>query len=147
MIVCATRGGEGSRASQQAAVKHAQEIGDLDLVFLYVVDDKQLSTYDTALHVPLRQEMVWLADTLMTLAHNRAENLGVTAKTIVLQGGVKDQIIAYLRENDTDWLFVGSPRDSTSNIFGDDEIEKLALEIEGATKTKVVITRPHEITN
>ena len=47
-IVCATRGGEGSRAVQMAAIRRARATGS-KLIFLYVTDPHSLGDYDETL--------------------------------------------------------------------------------------------------
>ena len=44
-IVCATRGGEGSRAAQMAAIRQARRTGK-PLVFLYVTDPYSMGDVD-----------------------------------------------------------------------------------------------------
>ena len=141
LIVCATRGGQGSRAVQRAAVAHAKE-ADARLEFLYVVDDEVIEGISNTLRPALRQELLWIGRTLLELAARRGRLEGVSAEIIVLEGTVRDQIIAYLREHNVLALYVGAPRGTTANNFGDDEIEQFALMVERDTDTKVHVARP-----
>ena len=55
-ILCATRGGEDSQRTQQAAIALAQERGD-ELVFLYVADASFLDRIAAAVVVDVQSEL------------------------------------------------------------------------------------------
>jgi nucleotide-binding universal stress UspA family protein len=140
-VVCATRGGEGSRAAQEEAIRYAQE-NQKDLVFIYVVDFKSLVEFDDTLLSAVRQELTWLGQSLLRIARNRAENAGVTAEIIISEGDVRLAIEKYLMESEADILFLGAPRGTTANVFGDDAIEQFAQRIQEDTGVKAEIARP-----
>lgn len=141
LIICATRGGEGSRAAQQAAVEHARA-ADGQLQFVYVVDDSQIAGIDNVLRPALRKELLWIGRALVELAARRGRLAGVSAEIIVLEGSLREQLIAYLRENNAQTMYVGAPRGTNSNIFGDDEVEQFALIVERESGAKVEVVRP-----
>ena len=146
IIVCASRGGQGSRAVLHAATDYARESNAL-IRFLYVVDESQFDDADPVLRPALLQELRWTGHTLMELASRRGHQAGVTSEVVILNGNTRDAIITYLLEHKAKALFLGAPRGTTANIFGDDEIEQFGTEIEKRTKTKVAIVRPEDEVN
>ena len=145
IIVCASRGGEGSRAALRAATDYARDSNAL-IRFLYVVDETQFDDVDPVLKPALQQELRWTGRTLMELASRRGHQAGVTSEVVILKGRAKDAIITYMLEHKAKVLFLGAPRGTTANIFGDDEIEQFGIEIEKRTQTKVSIVRPEDVT-
>lgn len=142
VLVCATRGGEGSRAAQLTAVEMARSQG-LHLVFLYVVDATRITEYDEVLQEAVRAEFHWLANALLNIARQRAEHAGLSAEVIVLEGPVKEQIEQFLRQKRAKRLVLGAPR-GTSPQFGDEAIERYARSIEEDTGVAVTVVRPEE---
>jgi hypothetical protein len=140
-IVCATRGGEGSRAVQLAAIKEAKETGN-PLVFLYVAAPGSLSDVSPALETAVREELIWLGRALLFVAQKRAIDAGLEAETVIREGLVLDEICSYLTTNKVSDLLLGAPRGTTSQLFGDDPVERLGTEIHNRTGVKVKIIRP-----
>lgn len=140
-IVCATRGGQGSRAVQLAAIERAKETGER-LVFLYVVDVHLIEEYDEALSGAMHAEFQWLGEALLRVAQQRAEREQVEAEIAIREGVVRDEIEAFLRESDAAVLMLGAPRGTTPTVFGDDAIERFASTIEKDTGVAVKIVRP-----
>lgn len=142
VLVCATRGGEGSRAAQLTAIEMARS-HDLHLVFLYVVDAARISEYEEVLQEAVRAEFHWLANALLNIARQRAEQAGLSAEVVVLEGAVKEQIEQFLRRREATRLMLGAPR-GTSPQFGDEAIERYARSIEQDTGVTVTVVRPEE---
>jgi len=140
-IVCATRGGQGSRAVQMAAIERAKESGE-KLAFLYVVDLHLIDQYDEALAGAMRAEFQWLGEALLRVAQQRAEREKVEAEITVRLGGVMEEIEAFLRDSEATVLMLGAPRGTTPTVFGDDAIERFARTIESDTGVTVEIVRP-----
>lgn len=140
-IVCATRGGEGSRAVQLAAIERAKEQGS-PLLFLYVAAPSTLGDIDAPLQTAVNQELVWMGKALLFIAAQRALAANLNARTIVLEGNVRQVIATYLDEHDVSLLLLGAPRGSTANVFGDDQVEKFATMINESTGVAVEIIRP-----
>jgi hypothetical protein len=70
-IVCATRGGEGSRAVKERAIEHALA-HDCALVFLFVIDAEAIeeegpAAGGRALDSALRRELRWIGRVLLEL--------------------------------------------------------------------------------
>lgn len=143
LIICPTRGGEGSRAAQRAAAERAGEL-NARLEFIYVVDEMQLEGIDNVLRPALRKELLWIGRALLELAARRGRLLGVSAEIVVLEGSLREQLTAYMREHNVHTMYIGAPRGTTANIFGDEEIEQFALMVERESNAKVEVIRPDQ---
>ena len=140
-IVCATRGGEGSRAAQMAAIREARQTGK-PLIFLYVTDTSSVGNVDELLLPALRAELNWMGRTLLQVAKQRAEAAGLLAHVEILEGQVQEEIGRFLQEADADLLILGAPRGTTANVFGDDAVEHFAQSIQAKTGVRVQVMRP-----
>ncbi|MFZ0545636.1 MAG: universal stress protein [Candidatus Promineifilaceae bacterium] len=143
-VVCATRGGEGSRAAQEWATRYARE-NDRPLTFIYIVDFKTLDAFDDSLLSAVRGELNWLGNSLLRIARNRAGHSGVTAEIVIREGDVRLTIEDFLRESAAEILFLGAPRGTTANVFGDDAIEEFAHRIQEDTGIQVEIAHPESL--
>lgn len=144
-IVCATRGGEGSRAVQIEAVRRAQVSGK-PLSFLFVTDVARiLGEVDGGMETAVFAELKWMGKTLLHIARQRAQLAEVEAEVVIRQGDVKDEIARYLQQCKADLLLLGAPRGTTANVFGDDAVEQFALLIQETTGVTVEIIRPEDM--
>lgn len=143
-IVCATRGGQGSRAAQLRAIERAKE-DDSKLVFLYVVDLNLVGEYDEQLSAAVRAEFHWLGRALLRVARQRAEQADVEAEIAIRDGDVKEEIEKFLRETNASRLLLGAPRGTSTGVFGDDAVKQFAETIEADTGVKVEVV-PAEAT-
>lgn len=141
-IVCATRGGEGSRAAQMAAIRRARKEGK-PLVFLYVTDPDSLGDVDEQLLPAIRHELNWMGKTLLQVAKGRAEAAGLKASVEIREGNVQEQIEQFLREAHAAVMMLGAPRGITANVFGDDAVERFARVIQDDTGVEVVVIYPN----
>ena len=143
-IVCATRGGEGSRAAQVAAIQRAKA-ENKRLTFLFVTDPASLGHVDELLLMAVQEELHWMGQTLLSIARRRAHLAGQEAEVVVRVGEVAVEIVDYLKEYKPDLLFLGAPRGTTANVFGDDAIERFAHAVQTDTNVPVEIIRPETI--
>jgi hypothetical protein len=140
-IVCATRGGAGSRAVQLTAIELAQRTGN-PLVFLYVASPGNLSHEEPALQEPIRDELIWLGKALLVVAEKRARDAGLRANTVILVGNVQDEINRYLLENKASILLLGAPRGTSAELAGEDATKQFATRIYESSGVEVQIVRP-----
>lgn len=141
-IVCATRGGEGSRAVQKAAIQRAKA-EQRPLFFLYVADPDSLDDdVDPGLKTAVLSELTWMGETLLRMAQRRADSEFLPSEIHIRQGEVRQEICRYLLEHDITLLMLGAPRGTTANVFGDDAIEQFAQSIQEQTHVPVEIVRP-----
>ena len=143
-IVCATRGGEGSRVVQMAAIQVAKEQSK-PLTFLFVTDPANLGHVELLLIPAVQAELNWMGQTLLNMAHQRAHLAGIEAEVVVRVGEIKEEIGRYLQEHDSDLLLLGAPRGTTANVFGDDAIEQFADAVQQSTGVPVKIIRPETV--
>lgn len=143
-IVCATRGGQGSRAAQSLAVQIARESG-ARLTFLYIVDMHALGEVDEKLTAAVYAELRWLGRAMLRVAKQRGEQLGLDVDLAIREGTVWEAMARFVRENTASLLVLGAPR-GTSNRFGDDAIETFARAIEVETGVPVQIAHPETVT-
>jgi nucleotide-binding universal stress UspA family protein len=142
-IVCATRGGEGSRAAQMAAIRRARKEGK-PLVFLYITAPDSLGDVDEQLLPAIRQELNWMGKTLLQVAKGRAEAAGLKASVEIREGNVQEQIEQFLQEANAEVLMLGAPRGITANVFGDDAVERFARLIQDDTGVEVLVIYPNQ---
>jgi hypothetical protein len=140
-IVCASRGGEASRAVQMAAIEQAKATGR-PLVFLYVVSPDAVADIEPGLEDAITYELTWLGKALLNVAHDRAREEGVDSEKVIRSGNVRKEICAYLTEQQASLLLLGAPRSATISIFGDDPVELFASSIHESTGVDVAVVRP-----
>jgi nucleotide-binding universal stress UspA family protein len=145
-VVCATRGGEGSRAAQEAAIRRARKEGK-PLVFLYVTAPDSLGDVDEQLIPAIRQELNWMGQTLLQVAKGRAEAAGLKATVEIREGAVQMEIERFLQESNAEVLILGAPRGLTANVFGDDVVEQFAQSIQDDTGIEVQVIYPESESN
>ena len=87
-------------------------------------------------------ELNWMGDTLLRIAQTRADAMYLATDVKIREGNIRTEIVQYLQIHETDLLFIGAPRGTTANVFGDDTIEQLAEMITKETAVPVEIVRP-----
>jgi len=140
-IVCATRGGEASRAVQMAAIEQAKASGN-PLVFLYVVSPDAIKDVEPGLEDVVVEELIWLGKAVLNVAEDRAQGEGLESEKIIRVGIVRDEICGYLTERQASLLLLGAPRSATTSVFGDDPVERFASSIHENTGVDVAVVRP-----
>lgn len=145
-IVCATRGGEGSRSVQLEAIRRSKS-SKKPLTFLYITDPKTLGDVDETMLDAVQSELDWMGNTLLRIALQRAEQAGLNARVVIRHGEVRTEISRFLSETEADLLLLGAPRGTTANVFGDDAVEKFALSIQEITEVPVEVIRPETVRN
>jgi nucleotide-binding universal stress UspA family protein len=140
-IVCATRGGAGSRATQLRGIRLAARDGSR-LVFLLVVDSGFMGEVDPSLETAVAAELRWVGQTLLSLAMMRAADADVRADAVIREGNARDEIEQFLAEADADLLLLGAPRSATDSVFGDDPVERFAEALTDATGVRADVVYP-----
>ncbi len=136
-ILCATRGGEASYRTQDAAIAMARERGD-DLLFLFVVDTHFLDKTSAPVLVDAGGELAQMGKFLLLMAQERAQKQGVAAQTLVCHGEIKEEIKRVVREQGVTTVILGRPAGET-NIFGQEALEAFAREIEAETGAQAIL--------
>ncbi len=137
-ILCATRGGEASYQTQDAAIALAKERGD-ELLFLFVADTHFLDKTEHAVRPDVvAEEMEHMGEFLLTMAQERAQKQGVNADYILRRGVLREELKAAAREEAVDLVVLGQPANAGST-FGLTDLEAFAAEIEAETGVETVI--------
>jgi hypothetical protein len=123
VILCATGNGVQSRIVQAAAVEVARA-QQKRLVFLHVVDLRQLGELEEALRAAAEAELAWLGEAILRLAQDRARRRGVQTESKILHGSVCEALEGYLRTHPVDLLLLGAATN--------DEITRFARRMQDA---------------
>jgi nucleotide-binding universal stress UspA family protein len=136
-ILCATRGGEASYRTQDAAITLAKEQGD-GLVFLYVIDTQFLDKTAAPILVDPEDEISKMGEFLLLMAKERAAKQSIVAETILRRGEVRQALKEAAQDEGVTLIVLGSPsgKESVFNLKG---LETYASDIEADTGIKTVI--------
>jgi len=141
-IVCATRGGEASRDTQEHAVALAKE-RNAELIFLYVADCTFAGTLNGSLMDALRDEMMCLGRSLLFIAQARAARHKVKAQAVVLCGPVRETIHDYLLQARASMLVLGASGPPTRHrVFTPEEVLHFAESVARGTGAEVHVVTP-----
>lgn len=141
-IVCATRGGEAGRRTQEWAVAVAKEQG-ADLIFLCVFDPSLAGNSNEALTAAVVKEQQWLGRALLGIALTRAQKEGVEAGAEVRSGPVLETIESFLRQVGATALVIGEPKvDSALAAFRPGRVQTFAERIRDDTGVEVIVVTP-----
>ncbi len=136
-ILYATRGGEASYHTQDAAIALAKERGD-ELVFLFVADISFLNQIAAPLVVDVESRLVKMGQFQLTIAQERAREQGLEAQIAVRRGRLRAQLVAAAKELDADLIVLGRPLDRDA-VFDDTALEALATGLQAVTGAEVRI--------
>ncbi|MCP4138729.1 MAG: universal stress protein [Chloroflexi bacterium] len=113
LILCATRGGEASLRTQNAAISLAKERGD-ELAFLYIVDLEFLNKTAAPIMVDVENELAELGNFLLIVAKERANEEGVKTQTLSRKGNVREEIKKAAVEINATLVVLGRPEEGSS---------------------------------
>jgi nucleotide-binding universal stress UspA family protein len=136
-ILCATRGGEESYATQDAAIILAKRRGDA-LAFLFVVDVSFLDQTAAPLVVDVESRLEKLGRFQLKMAQERAAAQGVAAEAIVRQGQLRSELARVAREILATLIVFGRPRKHTA-VFEEDALQTFAADLQAETGIEVRI--------
>ncbi len=137
-ILCATRGGEASRRTQDLVVTMAKEKG-ATVLFLYVVDVEFLKLTARGVRPDVvTTEMEHMGEFLLAMACERAAAQGVQAEMCLRHGPLVEALESAAREEGVDAIAFGRPTGLDSS-FSLSDLESLALRIEEDTGIKTYI--------
>ena len=137
-ILCATRGGEASYKTQDAAIALARE-RDAEIVFLFVVDAKFMNRTERPLRrETILREMDHMGEFLLLMAVERARKQGVKASMLIRNGGFRSELVDVASDPEINLLVLGKPVGQES-FFSLVDLEAFAKEVEETTKTEVIL--------
>lgn len=111
-ILCATRGGEASKRTQDEAIRLAKE-QDSRLVFFYVVDISFLQYTGAHVLVDVDTELEHMAEFLLIMAQERAKGAGVEADYTIRHGSFLEELAAAAQELEASLILLGSPAEES----------------------------------
>jgi nucleotide-binding universal stress UspA family protein len=137
-ILCATRGGEASRRTQDAVIEMAKQQG-ATVVFLYVVDVEFLRLTARGVRPDVvTAEMERMGDFLLAIAVERAQQQGVQANGVLRHGPLVEALESAAREEGVDAIAFGRPTGIESS-FSLSDLEELAAKIAQDTGVETFI--------
>jgi nucleotide-binding universal stress UspA family protein len=137
-ILCATRGGEASRKTQDAVIAMAQKEG-ATIVFLYVVDVEFLRLTARGVRPDVvTAEMEHMGEFLLAMAVERAAAGGVKAEMCLRHGPLVEALESAAQEEGADAIAFGRPAGVDSS-FSLSDLESMAARIEQDTNIKTYI--------
>lgn len=137
-ILCATRGGEASRRTQDAVIEMAKEHG-ATIVFLYVVDVEFLRLTARGVRPEVvMTEMEHMGDFLLAIAVERAMEQGVEAQAVLRRGPLAEALESAAQEEGVDAIAFGRPAGIDSS-FSLSDLEKMAASISQKTGIETFI--------
>ena len=140
-IVCATRGSEASRRTQERAIALAREQG-APLIFLFVVDTALVKPANKELADVVADELERLGQRLLGIAQARAREQGVEAGMAMRHGDVQQEVESFLREVNAGALVIGAPRsDAEHPAFDSAALDEFAERIRVDTGVEVVVVK------
>jgi len=134
-IVCATRGGEGSKPTVQRAISMARERG-FRLTFLYIADLQFMKRTITGHARLAAEEMRKMGEFIMLTFVEKAQEQGVEADFAVRKARFRDGLLCYLEETQPAMLVLGSSKPGTACLDAS-SLDKLVQEIEEQTGVPV----------
>ncbi len=137
-ILCATRGGEASRRTQEAVIAMAKEQG-ASVLFLYVVDLEFLRLTVRGVRPDVvATEMEHMGEFLLALACERAAAQGVEADMVIRHGALLEALESAAVEEGADAVAFGRPAGPES-AFSLTDLERLTARIEQDTGVQTYI--------
>ncbi len=138
-IVCAMRGGEVSRRTQERAIALARE-RETPLIFFFVADTGFAGRTSEPLSEALDDELARLGRTMLYIARARAREQGISAHAVVRHGTVSEVMEDFLREVDASLLVMGTPQENSGHqSFKPGEISEFAERVHAATGVEVLV--------
>ena len=138
-IICATRGGEASHRTQDQAIALAKE-RNRELIFLCVVDASFAGPLNERLAAVLDDELKRLGRSLLNIAETRAQEQGVSARTVCISGPVWESIEGFLQEINASACVVGSPRSNvTHQAFVSGDVAEFAKSLRQTMGIEVIV--------
>jgi nucleotide-binding universal stress UspA family protein len=136
-ILCATRGGEESYSTQDAAIALAKQQGDA-LVFLYVIDVSFLDQTAAPLVIDVESRLEKLGRFQLKMAQERAGAQDVAAQAIVREGQLREELVTAAQEISATLIVLGRSRRQTA-IFEENRLQAFAADLQTETGIEVRI--------
>jgi nucleotide-binding universal stress UspA family protein len=137
-ILCATRGGEASIQTQDAAIRLAASGGD-DIVFFFVVDVEFMAYAQYTLRSDVVHEQLQeMAEFLMAIAVERAGKKNVSARALIRHGAFVEELVGAANEVSATLVVLGRPDDDKA-AFKLAHLQEVAAQLAKQTGIPCVI--------
>lgn len=136
-ILCATRGGEASRRTEDYAIALAKE-RRAELVFLYVVETGFVDRIAEPVVVDVEAQIEKMGEFLLAAVQERAAREGVRARAVHRHGPVRQEIENCIREEGANIVVLGRPRGEQA-IFAETGVSPFAEELRKETGAEVIL--------
>lgn len=138
-IVCAIRGGPGSRSTIHKAIELAKARGGA-LYFLYVFNLGFLSHTSHSRTDAIAGEMQKMGEFILLMAQTLAAEQKVAAEGVMRQGQVEEEIVALAEEVGADTVVLGRPLEQKErNVFTFDRFPEFVQGVREQTGADVVL--------
>jgi len=137
IILCATRGGEESQRTQDAAIELARQRGDT-LIYLYVADPSFLDRIAAPVVVDVEGELERMGRFQLALACEQASAQGVDVQGVVRHGHLQTELVSAARELGATLIVLGTPRGEAS-VFDEEALLSFAARIRKETGVEVCV--------
>ena len=107
IILCPTRGGEGSYPNQDKAINLSKD-RQARLIFMYVYNVRFLNSITSPLLTDIEEELEELGEFLLVMAQERAEKQGVEAEAVIRHGSFRAALKEVIREYGVDVITFGA---------------------------------------
>jgi nucleotide-binding universal stress UspA family protein len=142
-ILCPTRGGNESRPNQDFAINLAKERG-ADLLFLYVSNVQMLSRAGPPIVVDIEEELDEVGEFLLTMAQERAEKSGISAKVSVRRGIFSKVLNEVILEKGINTVVLGSSSKDTG-LVSYAHLQELSKELSDETGVEFIVVQDGEM--
>ena len=143
-ILRPTRGGEASVPNQDRAIAIAKERG-ADLLFLYVSNIRFLNRVASAVLVDVEAELDELGEFLLAMAQERAEKVGVRAKTITRRGAFRPALEGIIKEHEEITTVVLGTGTGGTGVLPSGYLEDLAQRLVSEPGIEVILVDGGEV--
>ncbi len=137
IILCSSRGGEGSEGTQDRAIALAIERGD-ELAFLFVADISFLSQMAAPIVVDVEARLEAMGRFQLAKAQERASDQGIEAEAMVRRGHYRSELVFAAQELGATLIILGRPFGHAA-IFEDETLQAFADGLQDETGIEVRI--------
>lgn len=143
IILCPTRGGEGSYPNQDRAIAIAKARG-AEILFLYVTNVEFLGLTAAPKLIDIETELDEFGEFMLTIAQERAENASVDASTLVMRGQFSEVLIEVIEKYPIETVVLGSSAGGTG-VVTEEYIQELVDHIHSKTGVEFIVVDHGEI--
>lgn len=139
-IVCAIRGGPMSQSTIDRSIQLAKETGQT-ITFIYVVNLDFMTHSSSSRTEHISSELQEMGEFILLDAQDQAQKQGVKAQGIIRDGNVVDQIVAYCKEAQPDYIVLGQPETSReNNLLSGDRMQLVIQRIKEVADVEIIVS-------